>query len=234
MDRDDLDLTRLADRFLTDKGGLDGDRHLYTELYAACFESFRLQAFDLLELGLLRSPNKIEENDPAGRVVGRIPSVEMWLTYFPRVRVHGFDLADFSAFETPRFTFTRGDLSKDADIDRLARTIPPPRIAIDDASHASFHQQRALLRLFPLVLPGGFYAIEDLHYSPPFEASLPACRPMAAVIEDFLLTGTLRLDFGTAAEAAGIAGQIGHTFMHRSARGRDAFGPKMVIFQKAV
>jgi hypothetical protein len=226
------DLTALADHYRTDKGSVDGDRHRYTELYAACFESFRLKSFTLLELGLLRAPNATEEADPAERHPERIPSIDMWLDYFPRAHIYGFDLADFSTFDRPRFTFIRGDLSNSVHLDLLAHAIPAPRIIIDDASHASFHQQRAFLRLFPLLEPGGFYVIEDLHYSPPFEGELPPCRRMADIVHEFLDTGALRLDFGTGDQQEAIASEIQHTFVHGSDRGRSGFGPKLVIFQK--
>lgn len=39
-------------------------------------------------------------------------------------------------------------------------------IIIDDASHASHHQQIALKTLFPYLTAGGYYIIEDLHYQP--------------------------------------------------------------------
>ncbi len=227
-----VDLTALADRHRTDKGSQCGDSHLYTEIYATSFESFRLQEFVLLELGLLHTPDREQERNPAARSVDRIPSIEMWLEYFPNATCYGFDLADFSTLEKPRFRFIRGDLSEDADIARLASSIPSPRIIIDDASHASFHQQRAFLRLFPILQPGGFYAIEDLHYSPPFESSLAPCRPMYKIIEEFLETGTLALDFASAEESRTLSGQIAHSFLHCSSRGTHCWAPKLVIFQK--
>jgi hypothetical protein len=232
MNRRYVDLTSIADRHRTDKGSLDGDCHLYTELYSACFESFRLDPFNLLELGLLRSPNSDEEKYPLSRLVDRTPSVDMWLEYFPNAGVFGFDLADFSTLRKPRFTFVRGDLSSDSDVDQLASSIPNPRIIIDDASHASFHQQRAFLKLFPMVEPGGFYVIEDLHYSPPFESSLPTCRLMVDIVSEFLDSGTLHLDFGTSRDSAKLGERISNTFMHCSARGRKDWGPKLVVFQK--
>jgi hypothetical protein len=227
-----VDLTALADRFGTDKGSADGDRHLYTEIYAGAFESFRLETFNLLELGLLRSPNQFEEADPATRPVDRIPSIEMWLEYFPSVTCYGFELADFSAYQKPRFTFIRGDLSIDSDIKELASKLPSLRIVIDDASHASYHQQRAFAQLFPLVEPGGFYIIEDLHYSPPFEDELPACRKMSDIFEEFTDTGVLNLDFSSTLESAELAAEIDHAFIHCSARGRPNWGLKLVMLQK--
>src|SRR5262245_25644812 len=41
------------------------------------------------------------------------------------------------------------------------------RVIIDDASHASHHQQISLACLFPRLSTGGLYFIEDLHYQPP-------------------------------------------------------------------
>ena len=47
-------------------------------------------------------------------------------------------------------------------------------IIVDDGSHASYHQQLTMLKLFPLVKSGGLYIIEDLHWQPPqYEATLP-------------------------------------------------------------
>ena len=52
--------------------------------------------------------------------------------------------------------------------DRLAREIGKSiDILIDDASHASHHQQIALGHLFPHVRSGGLYIIEDLHWQDP-------------------------------------------------------------------
>ena len=39
-------------------------------------------------------------------------------------------------------------------------------IVIDDASHASHHQQNAFLELFPALPSGGLYVIEDLRWQP--------------------------------------------------------------------
>jgi hypothetical protein len=52
---------------------------------------------------------------------------------------------------------------------------------IDDASHASPHQQIALACLFPHVRPGGLYFIEDLHSQPLEElerADVPQTRTL--------------------------------------------------------
>ncbi len=44
-------------------------------------------------------------------------------------------------------------------------------IIIDDASHASHHQQNAFVTLFPKLRSGGLYIIEDLRWQrPAYEA----------------------------------------------------------------
>src|SRR5688572_33433607 len=44
------------------------------------------------------------------------------------------------------------------------------RIVIDDGSHRWDHQRTALKELFPMVEPGGYYVVEDIHtsYEPNF------------------------------------------------------------------
>ena len=49
---------------------------------------------------------------------------------------------------------------------QLLAHLRPFDIVIDDASHASTHQQIALACLFPHVTLGGFYFIEDLNRQP--------------------------------------------------------------------
>jgi len=44
--------------------------------------------------------------------------------------------------------------------------LPDLDIIIDDASHASHHQQNAFLTLFPKLRSGGLYIIEDLRWQP--------------------------------------------------------------------
>ena len=45
--------------------------------------------------------------------------------------------------------------------------VPRLDIVLDDASHASHHQQYGFLELFPRLAPGGLYIIEDLRWQPP-------------------------------------------------------------------
>lgn len=181
-------LTALADRFGSDKGSR---KHRYTELYHMLFSPFRDREVTLLEMGLMIGGP--EHGASADREVAAPPSVAMWLEYFPKGRVIGLDVSDFFAHQTDRFRFVRCDMDEREEIGRAAAEIAAlgaPDIVIDDASHASAHQQDAFLALFPALKPGGLYVIEDLRWQPPsYEAKRRGFTKTAALFQSFLATG---------------------------------------------
>ena len=162
------DLTYLANTLGSDKGTVVLDAHGYTRIYTRLFEPIRDKEITLVEIGLFRhdadrrrAVNAVEGIKAA--TVLRAPSLEMWNAYFPRAHIYGFDIDDFSQVKIDRCTIIQGDMSSESDLDQLVRTIGGPiDILIDDASHASHHQQIALGRLFPHLRSGGIYIIEDL------------------------------------------------------------------------
>jgi SAM-dependent methyltransferase len=177
-------LSQLADRYGSDKGSRHGDRHRYAQLYDLLWWGERERVRHVVELGLAQGPHDPVLGLPtaAGEAQAASPSLPMWLEYFPGARVTGFDIADFSrqCAALDRVDFVRGDSGNPADLARLAAGFTsPPDIIIDDASHASFHQQLALRELFPALRPGGYYVIEDLHVQPDFEARLPPVHKTA-------------------------------------------------------
>ncbi|MGB7269037.1 MAG: class I SAM-dependent methyltransferase, partial [Albidovulum sp.] len=95
-----------------------------------------------------------------------LPSVRMWLEYFPKAQIHGLDVSDFSWFSADRFSFYRCDMDERCNIAAAAAAMPDFDIILDDASHASHHQQNAFLELFAHLKPGGLYIIEDLRWQP--------------------------------------------------------------------
>ena len=101
-------LTQLANRFGTDKGSVIGHSHDYAKLYSFLFEQFRNQVFSMLEIGLLRGG--VEDGRSAERHVYDAPSIRMWLEFFPRAAVFGFDISDFSHLVLERFRFFKGNL----------------------------------------------------------------------------------------------------------------------------
>ncbi len=162
-------LMQLADSYGSDKGTLR-TAHRYTRLYERFFRPIWNDALVIAEMGLLRpdvdgrKPLCAAEAETT-TVAYSAPSLQMWRAYFPNADIFGFDIDDFSAVKIDNCNILRGDMSSKADLLRLAHAIGRPiDIIIDDASHASHHQQIALGTLFPFVRDGGLYIIEDLHW----------------------------------------------------------------------
>jgi hypothetical protein len=174
------ELTNLANKAGSDKGNRALNRHHFTRVYRELFKQFRDRPIRLLEIGLLHNQNpawgelcnigsRNRKNYLLGKAkASRAPSLEMWARYFAKATIYGFDLNDFSGVRIPRCTILRGDMGSREDLSRLIEeTGGDLNIIIDDASHASHHQQIALGVLFPHLKEGGFYIIEDLSYQPP-------------------------------------------------------------------
>ena len=154
------DLTSLAERYGSDKGDSD---HQYTRLYDMLFAPRRDDELNLLEFGLQNHGPEIP-GISSDRELTSIASIDMWLDYFPRANVYGFDICDFSDFKRDRFRFIQGDQGKLEDIQGVLEACDSYDIIIDDASHASYHQQLAFVTLFPHLRAGGLYIIEDLQW----------------------------------------------------------------------
>jgi len=196
------ELTRLANLVGTDKGTTTGAAHGYSLVYETVFGPLRHQPrVDLLELGLaIGGP---ELGGDADRPVSGSPSVDMWLGYFDAAHVVGFDISDFSEIRHERFHFVRGDGGKVADLEQIAALGRRFDVIIDDASHASFHQQLGLATLFKLLKPGGLYIVEDLGWQPAaYEASLPPVPATARLLVGFMRTGEVAPSAAISPEAA--------------------------------
>src|SRR5690606_37526809 len=128
------------------------------------FTPYRNRAIAFLEMGLqIRGP---EHGASADRRTTDLPSVRMWLEFFPKARIHGLDVSDFSWTAAALFTCPSCDMDARSDIARVAVVMPDFDIILDDASHASHHQQNAFLVLFPKLKSSGIYVIEDLRWPP--------------------------------------------------------------------
>ncbi|WP_253913256.1 class I SAM-dependent methyltransferase [Pseudoruegeria sp. HB172150] len=114
----------------------------------------------------------------------------MWLEFFPKAHIHGLDVSDFGWFTHDRFTFHRCDMNERENIASAAADMPNFDIIIDDASHASHHQQNAFLELFPPLKSGGLYIIEDLRWQPE-TYELPDITKTAVLFRGFSETRSL-------------------------------------------
>ena len=152
-------LTEFADKSGSDKGFA---KHLYTTIYQEFIDPLKVN--HLLEIGLLCHADQRALG--GGNTFNKAPSLEMWCEYLPNTEVFGFDIQDFSKAKGNWKAFIQGDQSKREDLDKILEKQKHFDVIIDDALHASKHQQITFSYLFKNVNSGGFYIIEDLHYQP--------------------------------------------------------------------
>jgi tetratricopeptide (TPR) repeat protein len=153
------------------------------------FQHLRSEPIDILELGLARTNQDFRGRSEIRSGVTS-PSVRLWLDYFLKAKVTGFDLSDFSDQQDDRFDFVRGDLGSPDDLHKISGLGRMFDIVVDDGSHATYHQMLAFANLFPLVKEGGFFIIEDLIGQPKqIEEAHPPSHKMADLIREFLRLG---------------------------------------------
>ena len=103
-----------------------------------------------------------------------------------------------------------------ARIAEAARAMPDFDIIIDDASHASHHQQNAFLELFARLKPGGLYIIEDLRWQPE-TYERPGITKSAALFRGFAESRTFtHNDPETEAAFAALAPEISGCFVFQA------------------
>ena len=205
-----VNLTDLADEFGSDKGSA---KHRYTELYNLLFQPYRDRAIDFLEMGLQIGGPELGQD--ADRATSDLPSVRMWLKYFTKAQITGLDVSDFSWFSHERFRFVRCDMDGRDNIARAAALLGPMDIMLDDASHASHHQQNAFLELFPSLKSGGIYIIEDLRWQPA-SYERPGITRTADLLQSYVQGGVfVHSDAATAAAFNDLRLDISGCFLHQ-------------------
>ena len=125
--------------------------HGYSKIYDELFTPWRLRPLTFLELGVWEGA-----------------SLRAWAEYFTSdaARIIGVDndLGRYNAMEDERVTAMPVQLDSQAGLDVLVAAIATPiDIVVDDASHGAFQQHISWNNLWPRVVPGGLYVIEDLH-----------------------------------------------------------------------
>lgn len=179
-----LSLTELANKYKSDKGTEHFDKHGYTVIYETLFSPLKSKLITFLEIGLCIGGPEFGEH-LLNRIPTDMPSIRIWIDYFDNAHIYGFDINDFTHLESEftNLNFVKGDLSSKHDILNLVDITARHQgkqnsivydVVLDDASHASFHQQQAFSILFPCLRPNGIYIIEDLHWqSLNYEEKLP-------------------------------------------------------------
>ncbi len=139
-------LVELGEKHGTDKGDVNHTfrGNSYLDIYHGLFESIRMYPRTLLEIGVL---------DGA--------SLRMWRDFFPNTQIWGLDI-------NPAARVAIGDrihvvTGSQADPAALAQVANGEEldIVIDDGSHVVDHMIASLRMLWPRLVPGGTYVIED-------------------------------------------------------------------------
>ena len=126
----------------TDKSSLFND---YLRHYELRFRALRDAPINLIEIGVAGGS-----------------SLRMWSEYFPNATIIGVDIVEEARqFEGGRVKIEIGSQDDPTFLSDLCARFPPT-IFIDDGSHFARHMLFTLKHVFPLVLPGGWYVIEDL------------------------------------------------------------------------
>ncbi len=226
-----LRINQLANRYQSDKGDLYYNRHFYSRVYEHYLKPMKDAGFTILEIGLLRHDVQGVVDEP---YFSDAPSLRMWEDYFSKADILGFDIADFSGFESTRSRIVRGDQGERDDLAKIEAVLTKPlRVIIDDGSHASHHQQISLGYLFEQLEPGGLYFIEDLRYQPP-QWEVPEAIKTLDLLRTYKRTGEIRSNHMTADEAAYLTEYINRVEFYDSmdyqsgAIGQDS----IVVIQK--
>lgn len=136
-----MSLNDLALKYNTDKAS---PGHGYTRWYEQIFAPRKNDHLYLVEIGVWEGA-----------------SLRMWRDYFPNATITGVDKHD-------RGIQVEGAnvVISDQDSPTLAATLNPPfDIVIDDASHINALTIQTFKNIFPHLVPGGIYVIEDLQTS---------------------------------------------------------------------
>lgn len=216
-------LVHLADNANSDKGFR---KHLYTTVYEEFVKPGKVQT--LLEIGLLCHDDQAAIG---GDSFTQAPSLTMWANYLPNAEIYGFDIQDFSQAVGPWQHIFRGDQSKRVDLQQVHDLNLSFDVIIDDALHASEHQQVTFSYLFEKVKSGGIFIIEDLHYQPFKEEGIIKTLPL---LKKLASEGVWDSEFAMPAEKAYIEQNVGKVLFfdsmkHPRSSGIDAI---CLIFKK--
>lgn len=149
----DADAVSLAD--LARRHGSDKADHGYAPLYEERLRGRRFEPLRLLEIGV---------GGYADPSLGGA-SLRMWADYLPNARIVGLDVHQKDLDLPDRVTVVQGSQAAPDVLDALDAEHGPFDVVIDDGSHHNTHRNATFAHLFPRVVPGGFYALEDLHTS---------------------------------------------------------------------
>jgi hypothetical protein len=207
------ELTRLADKYGTDKGS---SAHKYTDVYENFLMPTRNQARKIFEIGV------------AGGA-----SLFMWRDFFPNAVIYGIDIEDSSRLNSERIKTFVADQGKRKELAKfIASNGSGFDLILDDGGHSMDLQQISLGFLFPHVKPGGYYILEDVHTSlmyPGWGIDEDKKNTTLAMIESFVRTGKISSKHMTPEEARYVAEHVQYCALFK---GEDRLSISWIIKKK--
>ena len=140
-------LTQLAIRYGSDKWG----PHFYTPVYHELLSRLRYRQIRLLEIGVGGYDLKTSGG----------ASLAMWAEYFPCGQITGIDIVEKRLAPHPRIEIFQGAQDDPKLLKKVSDQRGPFDIIIDDGSHVPKHVVTSFHHLFPSLVDGGIYIIED-------------------------------------------------------------------------
>lgn len=130
------ELETLALRYDTDKGS-----HKYCPHYERFIGDMRLLPITMIEIGVASGA-----------------SLKMWRAWMPRAIIYGFDKNGYAGDD---FTVLTGNQGESNDLQNLLKTTGPFHFLVDDGSHDANDQKVSFTNLWPRLVSGGWYVVED-------------------------------------------------------------------------
>lgn len=148
-------LNELANKWGTDKGDGNYDKHNYANAYEELIGLVpaRDRPFRLLEIGIW------DPRNPGA-------SIRMWREFFgPNAEIVGVDINDgckvlIDECKIRVFILDQGNPEA---IRKMMEQVGKVDFIVDDGSHVLHHQKVSFATLWEFLDKGGFYCIEDLH-----------------------------------------------------------------------
>jgi cephalosporin hydroxylase len=140
----------LEQYFFTNTGRLIDKWHHYFDIYDRHFRPFRNRPVTIVEFGVFHGG-----------------SLQMWKKYFgPQAHIYGVDINQKCAtLAEPQIEIVIGDQEDRGFLQRVAKQTGPIDILIDDGGHFMGQQIATFEELWPSIVDGGVYLVEDLHTS---------------------------------------------------------------------
>lgn len=146
-----FNLTKMARIHKTDKFGF----HFYTPHYQHHFKKFKFKRNNILEIGVGGYYKPYNGGN----------SLRMWKSYFPFSKIYSLDIHDKSFLEEYRIKIFRGSQVDFEFLETISKEMGDLDIIIDDGSHVNGHVIETFKYLFPKLIKGGVYVIEDTQTS---------------------------------------------------------------------